>query len=196
MTKIIFTQLMLLYFLPAALLAQDASANVIMTKKYDKATNLVVWPEEFNPEKAKFYVRNEIDITAKPAVVWDILIHATAWHTFYRGAQSPVAYLDTTASSLNKGLTFTFHTMGLRFKPIVDEFVSNERLAWTSRIRSIQGYHAWVIVPTATGCRLITAEAQNGFLTFLQKVFQPNKLLKLHDTWLKQIKARAERQMN
>jgi hypothetical protein len=47
-------------------------------------------------------------------------------------------------------------------------------------------------VPTANGCRLITPEAQNGFLTFMQKVFQPNKLLKLHDTWLKLIKARAE----
>jgi hypothetical protein len=48
------------------------------------------------------------------------------------------------------------------------------------------------IVPTAYGCRLITPESQNGFLTFMQKVFQPNKLLRIHDKWLRSIKYRAE----
>jgi hypothetical protein len=35
---------------------------------------------------------------------------------------------------------------------------------------------------------------QNGFLIFLQKVFQPNKLLNLHEHWVEAIKARAEKQ--
>jgi hypothetical protein len=30
-----------------------------MSKKYDPSTNLVVWPDEFNPEEAKWYVYNE-----------------------------------------------------------------------------------------------------------------------------------------
>jgi hypothetical protein len=72
------------------------------------------------------------------------------------------------------------------------EFVPNERMAWEVRRGNLTAYHAWVIVPTANGCRLITTEAQSGFLTFLQKVFQPNKLLNLHEHWLEVIKARAE----
>lgn len=176
----------------AALLAQDKTVKSVMTKKYDPTTNLVKWPNEFNPEKAKWYVYNEIEINAKPEIVWDILIDAKKWHTFYKGVQSPVAFLDTTSPTLKNGLAFKMHTMGLHLEPVMKEFVPNERMAWEVRRKNLTAYHAWVIVPTANGCRLITPEAQNGFLTFLQKVFQPNKLLNLHEHWLEVIKARAE----
>ena len=86
--------------------------------------------------------------------------------------------------------------MGLKLFPVMKEYVPNERMAWEVRRGNLTAYHAWVIVPTENGCRLITPEAQNGFLTFLQKVFQPNKLLKLHDKWLKLIKERAEKQLS
>lgn len=192
MTKKIITLFAFLLCYTAALLAQDKTVKSVMTKKYDPTTNLVKWPNEFNPEKAKWYVYNEIEINAKPEVVWDILIDAKKWHTFYKGVQSPVAFLDTTSSTLKNEMAFKMHTMGLRLVPVMKEFVPNERMAWEVRRKNLTAYHAWVIVPTPNGCRLITPEAQNGFLTFMQKVFQPNKLLKLHDTWLKLIKARAE----
>jgi hypothetical protein len=192
MTKKILASILLLFTTTAIILAQDIGVKSIKTKKYNPSTNLVVWPDEFNPEKAKWFVYNEIEINAKPEVVWDILIDAKKWHTFYSGVQSPVAFMDTTASTLRNGLKFKLHTMGLKLEPEMKEFVPNERMAWEVRRGNLTGYHAWVIVPTANGCSLITPEAQNGFLTFMQKVFQPNKLLKLHDTWLKLIKARAE----
>lgn len=193
MQKKVFISALALFYVCASVLAQTTSSKSIMTKKYDKATNLIVWPEEFNPEKSKFYVHNEIEINASPLAVWNILINAKEWHTYYKGAQSPIEFVDTAAKTLQDGLTFKFHTMGLKFQPVINEFVPYERLAWTSRIKSIQGYHAWVIVPTDNGCRLITAESQNGFLTFMQKVFQPKKLLKLHDEWLRLIKERTEK---
>lgn len=193
MRKKVFISAVLLFYSCVPVFAQNTTSKSIMTKKYDKATNLIIWPEEFHPEKSKFYVHNEIEINASPQVVWGILINAKEWHTYYKGAQSPIKFVDTTAKTLQDGLTFKFHTMGLKFQPVINEFVPNERLAWTSRIKSIQGYHAWVIVPTDNGCRLITAESQNGFLTFMQKVFQPKKLLKLHDEWLRLIKERAEK---
>jgi hypothetical protein len=70
--------------------------------------------------------------------------------------------------------------------------VPNERIAWEVRKGNLTAYHAWVIVPTDKGCRLITPESQNGFLTFLQKIFKPSKLLNLHEHWLEMIKAKAE----
>jgi hypothetical protein len=176
----------------ASIKSQNKTVNTIMTKKYDPKTNLVVWPDEFNPEKAKWYVCNEIEINAKPEVVWDILIDAKNWHTFYKGVQSPVEFMDTSATKLKNGLQFKMHTMGLKLKPIMKEFIPNERMAWEVRRGNLTAYHAWVIVPTANGCRLITPESQNGFLTLMQKIFQPNKLLKLHDKWLRLLKERAE----
>ncbi len=164
----------------------------IKTKKYDAKNNLIYWPAQFDPKEANFYVYNEIDINASPETVWQILIDATQWHTFYKGAEKPVKILDNSQPTLAKDVTFSFSTMGQNFKPTIKEFVPNERMAWEIKIKKIQAYHAWLIVPTPTGCRLITPEAQNGFLTVLQKVFQPNKLLNLHEVWLKAIKARAE----
>lgn len=192
MTKIFITSLLLLFCFTTTISAQENSKGSIKTKKYDPTTNLVVWPEEFNPAKAKWYVYNEIGINAKPEVVWNILIDAKKWHTFYKGVESPIEYLDTTATNLRNGLAFKLHTMGLRLTPLIKEFVPNERMAWEVRRGNLTAYHAWVIIPTPNGCRLITPEAQNGFLTFLQKVFVPNKLLNLHEHWLEVIKTRAE----
>ena len=196
MTKKILTSVLLLFSIASTILAQDNSVKSFKTKKYDPTTNLVVWPEEFNPEKAKWYVYNEIEINAKPEVVWKILIDAKKWHTFYKGVESPIEYLDSTAKTLRNGLRFKFHTMGLQLEPEMKEIVPNERMAWEVRRGNLTAYHAWVIVPTENGCRLITPEAQNGFLTFLQKIFQPNKLLNLHEHWLEVIKARAENIQN
>lgn len=192
MTKKISSSLLLLISFITTISAQVIDKKSIKTKKYNPSTNLVVWPEEFNPTKAKWYVYNEIEINAKPEVVWNILIDAKKWHTFYKGLDSKVEYLDTTATTLKHELAFKMRTMGLQLVPVIKEFVPNERMAWEVRRGNLTAYHAWVIVPTANGCKLITPEAQNGFLTFLQKVFQPNKLLNLHENWLQVIKARAE----
>jgi hypothetical protein len=192
MTKKFFISILLWLSATATMSAQNNAVKSVKTKKYTPSTNLVVWPAEFNPEKAKWYVYNEIEINAQPKVVWDILIDAKKWHTYYKGVQSPIEFNDANATTLQNGLAFKMHTMGLHIVPVMREFVPNERMAWEVRRGNLTGYHAWVIVPTTNGCRLITPESQNGFLTFLQKVFQPNKLLNLHEHWLEVIKARAE----
>jgi len=194
MTKNILTSLFLLLSLTTTIFAQLQAIKSVQTKTYNPSTNLVIWPNEFNPEKSKWYVYNEIEINAKPEIVLDILIDAKKWHTYYKGLESPVQFYDSNATTLRNGLVFKMHTMGLHLEPVMKEFVPNERMAWEVRRKNLKAYHAWVIVPTATGCRLITPESQNGFLTFLQRVFQPNKLMKLHDIWLRSIKEQAEKQ--
>jgi hypothetical protein len=66
------------------------------------------------------------------------------------------------------------------------------RLSWESRKSTIKGYHAWLIIPSGTGCRLVTEESQHGFLTLMQKIFQPDKLHRLHGVWISQIKKKSE----
>ncbi|WP_288244188.1 DinB family protein [uncultured Chryseobacterium sp.] len=191
MTKFIFASVMLL-LRTSAISAQDNVIESFKTKKYNPSANLVIWPEEFNPAKARWYVYNEIEIKAKPEVVWNILIDAKKWHTYYKGIQTAVKLSDPAAATLEHGLSFKMHTMNIHLDPVIKEFVPYERMAWEVHRRNLQAYHAWVILPTSNGCKLITSETQNGFLTFLQKIFQPHKLLNLHQNWLETIKARAE----
>ncbi|MBX2914016.1 MAG: SRPBCC domain-containing protein [Cyclobacteriaceae bacterium] len=150
----------------------------------------VNWPTGYEPGKSKFFVHNEIEIAATPEKVWAILVEAVAWPNWYEGAHDVV--VSGNATALQQNSVFTWKTMGLHFTSTIKEFEPQLRLSWESKKKSIQGYHAWVIIPTATGCRVITDESQNGWLTFFEKTFQGKKLKRLHDVWLTELKKKSE----
>jgi uncharacterized protein YndB with AHSA1/START domain len=158
-------------------------------------TFTIHWPAEYEPSKAKFFVHNRINVNASPEIVWELLIDAEKWPQWYNGA-SDLALQDTLSDKLGSGSVFTWRTMGLNFESTITEFVPYSRLSWESMKNSIRGYHAWLIIPTESGCTVITEESQFGWLTFFEKLFQPNKLRRLHDVWLEEIKRIAESQMH
>ena len=149
------------------------------------------WPEAYQPEASKFFVHNEIDIEAPAETVWNILINAGEWEEYYHGA-SDLVLIDNQTGNLGANTVFTWKTMGLRFRSTIKEFEPPFRLSWESNRKSIRGYHAWLIIPTESGSKLITSEAQHGFITLRQKLFVPNKLKGLHDEWLAAIKLKSE----
>lgn len=159
--------------------------------KSKPGSDKINWPETYQPQKSQFFVHNEIDIQASPQKVWQILIQAERWPDWYIGAKD-VKILDETSTILKDDSVFYWKTMGQRFESVIKEFEEPYRLSWESKKSTIQGYHAWLIIPTAYGCRVITSESQSGFLTFMQKVFIPNKLENLHQLWLEEIKQKAE----
>ena len=159
-------------------------------KEAEAAPGSINWPEDYAPDSAGFFVHNKVDIKAPPEVVWDILIQAETWPEWYEGASDVEVIGDS--ATLREGSVFTWKTMGLNFESTVTEFQPPTRLSWESRKNVIRGYHAWLVVPTEFGSTVITDESQHGFLTYMQRIFQPNKLRRLHDTWLAEIKARAE----
>jgi uncharacterized protein YndB with AHSA1/START domain len=154
-------------------------------------TEQIRWPQAYQPQQTTFYVHNRIDIHASPERVWNILVAAETWPLWYKGA-ADVKVLQPDTGILTADAQFTWKTMGLQFTSTVKEFVPYERLSWESRKNSIQGYHAWLIIPTDTGCTLVTDESQLGWLTLLEKTFQPRKLHRLHGIWLEEIKKKAE----
>lgn len=178
------TTLFLLLVLGGCATSTDA---IQASRRFDRQ---IRWPAEYQPEDASFFVHNEIEIAAPPEAVWDVIVQAETWPDWYEGAQDVDVLGDS--PDLSEEAVFTWTTMGLDFTSTIREWVPNERLSWESEKTVIRGYHAWLIVPTATGCVLITDESQNGFLTFFEKIFQPNKLRELHDVWLAKIKERAE----
>ena len=154
-------------------------------------TYVINWPDNYLPSKSRFFVHNEIEISAPPEVVWKYLVEAENWESWYKGARN-VSLINTGEQRLNANSIFRWETMGLKFESKIMQFEENRLLAWESRKRSIQGYHAWLIIPTANGCKVVTDESQNGWLTFFEKLFQGKKLKKLHDIWLIGLKQKAE----
>lgn len=163
--------------------------SVAASQPYSSQIN---WPEEYKPEKASFYAHNAIEIAATPEVVWQILMEAETWPDWYEGAED-LEIQNSDDGQLDASSVFTWKTMGLNFTSTIREFESPYRLSWESTKSSIKGYHAWLIIPTENGCKLITDESQYGWLTFMEKTFQPKKLERLHDIWLAAIKEKAEK---
>lgn len=161
------------------------------SRKYNESENKIHWPEKFNPLVSDFYVHNEIEINASPEQVWKLLIKAKDWISWYDGIQN-IKFEDTTQQRLSKNAKVFWNSMGQNLNNTVVEFVPYERLAWQFNEPRIQGHHAWLIIPTENGCRVITDESQTGRLAKLQRIFLPRKLMMQHDKWLRLLKQEAE----
>lgn len=157
----------------------------------EKEASEIAWPEAYTPSESKFYVQNTIEIQADPAVVWQYLLDASAWESWYEGAKN-LSFSSSKDTILQANTVFTWETMGLTLQSTVKEFEPNRLLAWESKKKSIQAYHVWVLIPTEYGCKVITEESQNGWLTFFEKTFQGKKLKRLHDAWLLALKNKSE----
>lgn len=174
--------IILAFLSPLLVLAQEKNAPQIN------------WPGRYHPANSKFFVHNEIQINAPAEKIWSVLTEALQWETWYKGAKN-LQLIPPGDSILNSRSVFTWQTMGLRFTSTIQQFQPHRVLAWESRKKSIQGYHVWLILPHEAGCRVITEESQNGWLTFFEKTFQRKKLHRLHDEWLRQLKKKAEAAM-
>ena len=74
---------------------------------------------------------------------------------------------------------------------MVQEWVPNERIAWTGKAFGLDVYHAWLIEKTATGCHVLTEETQHGFMVRLGKLFMPNRMSTFHQIWLEGLRDNA-----
>jgi hypothetical protein len=155
-------------------------------------SELISRSEEFDPWKSNFFVHNEIEIATPPEAVWNILIDTMAWESRFLGAKN-VSFVNPGEAVLQADSQFNWETIKLKVpKTTIKEFETYTLLAWESRTKTIQGYHVRLISPTETGSKVITEEAQNGWLTFFEKTFQGKKLHQLHDLWLAELNSKTE----
>lgn len=155
-------------------------------------SNDILWPDGYKPAESRFFVPNEITINASPQTVWDILIDAEQWHNFYDIA-SGLKIENTTNAKLSPSALFTWFPAG-KFTSTVKQFKPPYELAWYAEDDNMKMtvYHAWLIIPTENGCKVVTQESQNGPRTFWEKTFVPKMVLKHHQKWLEGIKKTAE----
>ena len=150
----------------------------------------VRWPDYYQPRNCPVHVRNELDMAAAPEHVWAWLIRATLWPTWYANSAN-VKILEGKELDLRKGTRFRWKTFGVTITSTVLEYVSRERIAWNAHAFGFDGYHAWVLQPSARGCHVLTEETQHGWLARLGKLLMPHRMYKFHQVWLEGLEAKA-----
>ena len=148
------------------------------------------WPSHYNPRNTAIHVRNEIDIAAPPDLVWAWLIRAQQWPRWYKNATN-VRFLEGSPPDLALGTRFTWKTFGVGIDSRVQEFVPFERIAWNGKGIGVDVYHAWLIVKTSGGCKVITEESQHGVMARLAALLFPNRMWKFHQIWLEGLSSNA-----
>lgn len=162
--------------------AQDANNN-----------EKIIYPTKFEPSNSPVFVRNEIEINSSPENVWFWIASATTWSEWYFNA-SKIQILNQQSNLLLPGTKFNWRTFGANVQSEVKEFVPYQRLAWDAKATGLSAYHAWLIIPTAKGCKVITEETQHGWLCRLAKFLMPNRTYTYHQIWLEGLKKQSEKQ--
>lgn len=147
------------------------------------------WPAEFEPARSPVHVVNRIEAAVPPALVWDRLIAAARWPDWY--ANSSKVRIAGDAFSLSAGCSFTWRTFGVDLVSRVEEFVPEERIAWTAKSFGVWAYHAWLITAAPQGCTILTEETQHGVLSRAGKLLFPRRMGEWHQRWLEGLAAPA-----
>lgn len=151
----------------------------------------IIWPAGYSPAESPVHVVNHIDIAASPSTVWTHLVRAADWPGWYANASKVV--IANGGRDLTAGARFRWRTFGVGLETAVQEWVENERIAWLATSLGVRAYHAWLIVPSDFGCRVITEETQHGFIARTGSALFPPRMHDWHQKWLEGLKARSER---
>jgi hypothetical protein len=152
----------------------------------------VDWPEELHPDRAHVFAHNELETRATPEAIWPWLVQATRWPEIYANCRGLRLYDGATELAL--GTRFTWWTFGVRVETVVDGFEPNRYLAWSGAGLGARGYHAWILEPTARGCRFVTEETQRGPVVRLLSPLLRRGLLHFHQRWLEGLARAALRE--
>jgi len=180
MSKLIKFMFILIANLQITTYAQDSMKN-----------EKIIYPTKFEPSNSPIFVSNEIEINSSPEKVWFWLTNATTWNKWYFNA-SKVKILNNNSNHLLADSKFTWKTFGANVHSEVKEFIPFKRLAWDAKGLGLSTYHAWLLIPTSNGCKVVTVETQHGFLCRLGKLFTPNRTYNYHQIWLEGLKKKAE----
>jgi uncharacterized protein YndB with AHSA1/START domain len=158
---------------------------------YDKVT----WPERFNPRVLAIYALNDIDVKAPPGVVWELLVDAENWPSYFP-SEDQVKILSG-EPQVALGTRYSRVTVGFPMSLVVTEYEPFTRLSWETIADGDEtgssAYHGWVITPTEGGCHVLSEETQQGAF-FLEELGRkrPGALYRYHQEWVELLAHAAE----
>jgi len=145
----------------------------------------IITCRKFDPRITPVAVHNELAIDATPQVVWNVLVRAADWPSWYPNSRN--VRIKEGGKKLSLGDTFTWITFGVCLRSVVKEFQPNERIAWNAKSVGIDAYHAWAIEPTNGGCLVKTEETQYGWLARAANWLWPDLMHSRHRLWLERL---------
>lgn len=138
-------------------------------------------------QQAPLRTHKEQFIQASPEVVWNIQTNINAWSQWQPAISS--AKLE---QSLAVGSRFQWKTGGITITSTIQELEPQRRIGWTGKGLGTEARHIWVLKPQGNGTLVVTEESMQGWLVVILKLFMPKFLDASLDTWLEQLKRRAE----
>jgi Polyketide cyclase / dehydrase and lipid transport len=152
-------------------------------------SSAIRWPDRYSPKNSPVHVTNDLTMAAPAETVWEVLIRAADWSSYYANASK--VKVEGGGADLFAGARFTWKTFGVALQTQVTEFEPFERIAWLATAPMIEAYHAWLILPAAGGCHMITEETQHGPAARVGRLIFPGRMERWHQRWLEGLAERA-----
>ena len=155
----------------------------------------VVYPPQYDPRISPIYALNEIDVEAPAAAVWQLLIDAENWSSYFP-PEDQVKILSG-EPELRLGTRYSRVTIGFPMHLVVTECLPSRRLSWSTTVdgddTGSSAFHGWVITPTDDGCHVLSEETQQG-PWFLEQLGHkhPGGLYSYHQDWVEALARAAE----
>ena len=144
----------------------------------------------------KHHLETQVEITAAPETVWNILTDLEAysdWNPFIVSAEGNVA--------VGERLTNRMQAPGgkaMTFKPTVTVADSNQKFEWLGRLGLpgiFDGRHSFELEATETGTRVLHSEHFNGVLVRFMRKMVDNGTRQGFEEMNAALKTRAEAQL-
>ena len=174
----------------AGRISQAATPNDIVAQDLAHRSPEIHWPRDITPPAVASFSHNAILVQASCEKVWQVLVNAAAWPSWYPNSRN-VRIADA-SGFLSRGASFDWDTFGVHIHSVVAEFEPPTRLAWFGDTHNARSYHTWLLQPTKRTCNVITEEATKGPPAPRNGARDLGALHRAHDLWLDRLKVRAE----
>ena len=132
--------------------------------------------------------RETIEIQAPIHTVWRVHTDVRAWATW----QADIDEASTEDDELRPGSQFTWRTTGLTITSTVDEVIEPTLISWGGPAHGIEGRHVWEFSAKGAATIVNTRESWSGAGVDADPAAMQIALDKSLQTWLLQLKQRAE----
>lgn len=149
----------------------------------------IEWPEGYHPDECPLHVRNELEMSVPCDQVWQHLVRAPLWPTWY--PNSFRVRLSQAEPDLRMGTRFSWITFLTYIKSEVIVFDAGRETGWAAHGFGCTGYHVWQLQSTDKGCRVVTEETQKGWLVRAVQLILHPVMRFFHQLWLERLEIQA-----
>jgi uncharacterized protein YndB with AHSA1/START domain len=134
------------------------------------------------PTVCPVFVHSERRIAAPPAVVWQWLVRADLWPTWF--ARASGVRFEAGGPALAVGTRVVWRMLGATIRVTVRVAEPPRALDWEGGAAGVHAYHAWLVEPDGDGTRVVTEETERGPLPWLARWYLRSALHAAHEDWV------------